>query len=358
MRRRHPILACGRDLRRRSIASGGFTLVELLVVIAIIGMLVALLLPAVQAAREAGRRSQCSSNLKQFGLAINTYHDTNKRLPPSALIAPEGNMLWVGYLGPFARILPYIEQGTVYGAMNPNTVYGDPNNVYAVGRSITIFFCPSEPETEPSFIPGFGDIGGNNYGFCMGDWYVWGGPNGTVQTRSAFGVNLARNWADFRDGMSQTLLMSEVKNYQPYIRDCGTLVNINNPNSIPPPEANPMTVAPEYLAHGCSFLLNAHSQWAEITVHHIGFTTAWPPNKVTPGGPGGGYPDVDLDSERERLGGPTYAAVTSRSYHPGGVQSLLADGSVHFTADKIDGRVWRALGTVATGDAVPGDTYQ
>jgi prepilin-type N-terminal cleavage/methylation domain-containing protein len=336
----------------------GFTIIELLVVIAIIGLLVAMLLPAVQAAREAGRRSQCSNNLKQFGLAIGMYHDTNKRLPPTALVVPQGGGLLVGYLGGFARILPFIEQSTVYYDMNPNTVYGDLNNVYAVGRSITIFFCPSEPNTEPATIAGFGTIGGNNYGFCEGDWYVWGGPNATVVSRSAFGCDLARNWAEFRDGLSQTLLMSEVKNYQPYVRDCGTLANINSPNNIPPPTANPLTVAPEYLANGCSFLLNAHSQWAEIAVHHIGFTTAWPPNKVTPGGPGGAYPDVDLDSMRERLGGPTYAAITSRSYHPGGVQSLLADGSVHFTREQVDGLVWRALGTVATGDGVPGDTYQ
>ena len=86
-------------------------------------------------------------------------------------------------------------------------------------------------------------------------------------------------------------------------------------------------------------------------MHHIGFTTAWPPNKQTPGGPGNLYPDIDIDSQRERIGGPTFAAVTSRSYHPGGVHSLLADGSARFVSNSTNGLVWRALGTVAGGEA-------
>jgi hypothetical protein len=163
---------------------------------------------------------------------------------------------------------------------------------------------------------------------------------------------MGRRWAEFTDGTGQTLLMSEVKNYTPYIRDCGSLKNIQDPNNIPPPTADPLTVAPEYGSVGCTFLLNAHSQWAEITVHHIGFTTAWPPNQRTPGGPGMAYPDVDLNSQRERIGGPTFAAVTSRSYHAGGVQSLMGDGSVRFVSSSIDGFIWRSLGTVAGGEAV------
>jgi hypothetical protein len=90
-----------------------------------------------------------------------------------------------------------------------------------------------------------------------------------------------------------------------------------------------------------------------MSVHHNGFTTAWTPNRATPGGPALTRPDVNVISVRERSGGPTFAAITSRSFHPGGVMSLLADGSVRFVPQTIDGAVWRALGTVAGGEVTP-----
>jgi prepilin-type N-terminal cleavage/methylation domain-containing protein len=339
--------------RRRS----AFTLIELLVVIAIIAILIALLLPAVQQAREASRRTQCRNNFKQLGLAIANYESAMTCLPPTAVVVLlPGNTLYTSYLGPHSRLLPYIEQGNTYNQINVNATYGDVANIPAVGRVTGLFLCPSEPNNAPVVNASFGTIGGVNYGFNMGDWYVWGGPTGTVPTRSAFGVNLSRRTSEFVDGLSQTLWMSEVKNMQPYIRDCGSLANINTPTNIPPPDADPLTVAPEYSASGCTFLLNAHSQWAELTVHHNGFTTAWPPNKRTPGGPGLSTPDVDINSQRERIGGPTYAAVTSRSCHIGGVHSLFGDGAVRFVSSSIDGRVWRGLGTVAGGEVV-GDAF-
>lgn len=342
--------------RCRSVRAG-FTLIELLVTIAIISILVALLLPAVQAAREAARRTQCRNNMKQLGIAIHNYVLTMSRFPPASDIAPQPDgFLLVGYMGGHARILPFIEQGAIWREMNMSDVYGDLDNVVAVGRVVNNFLCPDEINQQPFTLPSFGTIGGVNYGFCMGDWYVWDGlTTGSVPPRCAFGVNMGRRWADFVDGTTQTLLMSEVKNYQPYIRDCGTLVNIHDPNNVPPPNAVPLVIAPEYNSVGCSFLTNGHSQWAEIAVHHIGFTTAWPPNMVTPGGPGMAYPDVDLNSMRERLGGPTFAAVTSRSYHPQGLYSLYGDGSVRFTSSFMDGFVWRGLGSVAGGETIPGD---
>jgi hypothetical protein len=166
------------------------------------------------------------------------------------------------------------------------------------------------------------------------------------------GVNFARSWADFRDGLSNTLLMSEVKNYQVTVRDTGPLTLIHDPATVPPPNADPLTICPEYASSATTVFRKAHTQWAEMSVHHNGFTTAWPPNKQTPGGPGLVESDVDIISRRERLGGPTFAAITSRSYHPGGVQSLLGDGSVRFVASSIDGQAWRALGTVAGGEVI------
>ncbi len=338
----------------------GFTLVELLVVIAIIGVLIALLLPAVQAAREASRRTQCANNLKQLGIAIQNYELLLRGLPPGALVTRlPGGSIWTSYLGPHARILPFLEQNNVFAAMNIDTVYGDLLNKEAVGRVIDGFLCPSEVRREPLAHASFGNIGGVNYGFCMGDWYVWNGVDQPeVPTRAAFGVNLSRRWASFTDGLSHTLLMSEVKNYQVTIRDCGAFSQINDPDNVPPPTADPLAVCPEYQGGGsCVVFRNGHTQWVEMSVHHNGFTTAWPPNRVTPGGPGLTRPDVNVISVRERNGGPTFAAITSRSFHPGGVQSLLGDGAVRFVAQTVDGDVWRALGTVGGGEMVSAASF-
>lgn len=331
-----------------------FTLVELLVVIAIIGILVGLLLPAIQAAREAARRIECSNHLKQLGLATQNYELLLRGLPPAALVErrPDG-AIRTGYLGPHARILPFLEQTTVFSAMDIDTVYGDTFNREAVGRVIGGFLCPSEVQRELLDHAQFGQVGGVNYGFCMGDWFVWSGLDPPhVPTRSAIGTNLSRRWSDFTDGLSNTLLISEVKNWQVTLRDCGSLSQINHPQQIPSPTADPLAVCPEYQTGSCRVHRWGHTQWVELSVQHNGFTTAWPPNRITPGGASLEEPDVDMVSVRERLGGPTFAAVTSRSYHPGGVNSLLADGSVRFVSDSIEGTVWRALGTVAGGEVV------
>jgi hypothetical protein len=308
-------------------------------------------------AREAVRRAQCSNNLRQLGLALYGYESSMQGLPPSAIIwkAADGVTINTSILGPFTRILPYFEQGNVYGLVDTQQLYTNTDTFLASNNAVLpVLLCPSDPSQDSIQNSTFLNVTGNTYGFSMGDWYVWlgfnNGQNGGPPTRSAIGVNLSRRWADFTDGTSNTLLMSEVKNNQPYIRDCGRLANITDPNVIPPPDADPLTIVPEYMGTGCSVFTNAHSQWPEVTVHHIGFTTAWPPNKVTPGGPGFLYPDIDIDGERERIGGPTFAAVTSRSYHPGGVNSMMGDGSARFVSNSTSGIVWRALGTVAGGE--------
>ena len=146
----------------------------------------------------------------------------------------------------------------------------------------------------------------------MGDWYVWSGVTNSAGplTRSAIGVNLSRRWTDMTDGLSNTLLMSEVKNYQPTVRDCSTVANINDPNNIPPPDADPLAICPEYAGGGCAFFLNAHTQWAEMSVHHNGFTTAWPPNKENTRRPRHGAPRCQCVNARRRIGGPTFRAST------------------------------------------------
>ena len=336
-------------------ARRGFTLIELLVVISIIGVLIALLLPAVQMAREASRRIHCTNNIKQLGLAMHQYVDSFGVLPPTMVLAGSGTKVaWTSGWSVQMRILPAIGQGPSFNALNFSVAYQQHENTTVTSQVIPTFLCPSEANQQPTSHQTFGNVGVNNYGWCMGDWFVWGSFVGTEPNRSAFGPNQGRKWADFRDGLSQTLLLSEVKSYQPYLRDCGGLSVVNNADAIPGPNGDPNLVVPEYNGSGCTLKPDGHAEWVDGGVHHTGFTTAWTPNKATPGR---GYRDLDINGQREKVGGPTFAAITARSYHPYGVNVLLGDGSVRFVKTTIAGPTWRALGTVAGGEVVNSDSY-
>jgi prepilin-type N-terminal cleavage/methylation domain-containing protein/prepilin-type processing-associated H-X9-DG protein len=338
---------------RRTSASG-FTLIELLVVIAIIAILIAILLPAVQAAREAARRMQCTNNLKQIGLGLHNYEGSHGALPPQHVLSGSGTTVtWWGSWGPGPRILPYMEQGPMFDSINFSLPYNNPVNHTVAGLTLSVLLCPSEPNQQVA-THSFGLAGVSSYGFCMGDWYVWG-SFGSQPNRSAFTTNMSRRWADFSDGQSNTVLASEAKTYQPYLRDCGGLSQIKNPNNIPAPNADPYAIAPEYISGPCTLAGSGHSEWIDGHVHQTGFTTAWPPNKKTLGGPT--KVDTDLSGVREMHGGPTYAAITARSHHPSGVNALFGDGSVKFVKDSINGPTWRAMGTIASGEVISSDAY-
>ena len=170
----------------------GFTLVELLVVIAIIGILIALLLPAVQAAREAARRSQCSNNLKQLGLAVHTFHDVNKQLPPATLL-PGGVS---SYLTWAVFVLPYMEQQAVYSAFDPSQLINRALNpdgppVQPAGRFSVIpaFICPShrtfsQAVTTDNASPNTGGGSISDYAGCGGS----DDNSGFLVTKGANGV--------------------------------------------------------------------------------------------------------------------------------------------------------------------------
>ena len=347
----------------------GFTLIELLVVIAIIAVLIALLLPAVQAAREAARRIQCVNNLKQLGLAMHNYESTNGVLPPQMVLIfnNAGGVAWKSSWGASSRITPYLELGAVYNAINYTNKVSHPSNATAISTQLKVFLCPSEPNqqafTSTSSAGVSSTYGVSNYGWCEGTWYTFGGFACQVPTPDAIGSNLRRTFASFTDGLSNTLLGAEVKTYTPAYHDCGT---------VPPPgPASPYAYPdiPTVLASiaaaptsGCKvatapsgMLGGGHTHWSNGNSFYDGFTTALPPNTRSPAG----TPalDSDLSSEDEDDGGPTYAAITSRSYHPGCVNAVFADGSVHTVKDSINYQTWRALGTVGGGEVISSDSY-
>lgn len=337
----------------------GFTLIELLVVIAIIAVLIALLLPAVQAAREAARRAQCVNNLKQMGLGLHNYESVAGAFPPSNILAGAGNTVtWNGGFSVHTRILPFMEQGVAFNALNFTQNHLAWQNSSVVSMVLTSFVCPSDPNSAqrtpfPPFTKIPGTVGTTSYGFNIGDWYVFGGF-GTVDTRGVFGPNKSRRIAEFIDGTSNTLMATDVKIYEP-LRRCGTqFANINTPAPMPDPNADPFTIAPEYGSAACG-LGQSHTFWADGNAQETGMTTAWPPNKAIIGKFGEG--DLDLMTRLASQGGPTYAAINARSYHPGGVNSLLADGSVRFIKGTINGITWRALGTVTGNEVISADSY-
>jgi prepilin-type N-terminal cleavage/methylation domain-containing protein/prepilin-type processing-associated H-X9-DG protein len=354
----------------------GFTLIELLVVIAIIAVLIALLLPAVQAAREAARRMQCTNNLKQIGLASHNYESTNGRFQPSNILLEwkYPTVAWTNNWSALAKALPYAEGGNTYNAMNFTVKDSQPQNTTICGLVIKMFACPSDPNSQ-AFNDGGTVFGSTNYGPNDGDWYVFSWPDtpssqigsgGGMPSRGAFAVNQARSLAEFTDGTSNTILFSEVKTFQPRIK-CGSLFSsITSPAAGNFPGPNDPLPA-QYTSCGTPDD-KFHSRWSNGGVYHAGFTTAWPPNKSTStnvpagtiftfAGSRSGPVDTDIISANENDGGPTYAAFTSRSYHPGGVNALFADGSVHFIKSSVNGLTWRALGTVAAGEVLSSDSF-
>jgi prepilin-type N-terminal cleavage/methylation domain-containing protein/prepilin-type processing-associated H-X9-DG protein len=356
-----------RFVRRR-----GFTLIELLVVIAVIGVLMALLLPAINAVRGAAHRTQCQSNMKQIGLALIAYAQTNGVLPPGQIVRPDranpGRTLLNGWSAQ-ARLLPYLEGQNRMDLFNFELPYDNAANTTAGSVLMTVFLCPSDFNVDRHRTgSGYHNI---NYGVNRGDWYVFGGFSPTdytwdpnykyiAESNAPFGVNSSVGFEDIRDGVTKTVLVAEVKTYIPYFRRCRDLIfaPTDPGRPIPSPDVDPLTI-PQY--RGCSggeFKDAEHTEFHDGGVHQTGFTTAFPPNTRTGGANGSvPYADMDVVGIREREGGPTFAAVTARSYHSGGVNVCFGDGSVQFIGDGIDGLVWRGLGSINGNEVISGNSF-
>ncbi|MEC8556564.1 MAG: DUF1559 domain-containing protein [Planctomycetota bacterium] len=329
----------------RSLSRSGFTLVELLVVIAIISILVSLLLPAVQAAREAARRMSCSNNLKQIALATHNYHGNFRRFPSGGFYRRD---LTSDSWSVQARILPHLEQGNLQKLIDWGLAYSQQGNV--ARTRVPTYLCPSEVKDEERPSPKPNDPSFAyyplNYGANFGTWFV----HDPVHNRGGAGVfspnAYKRNMGSIVDGTSNTLMFSEVKAWNPYLRDS------RNPGvlGVQPPDS-----PAEVVGFGGNFKQNSgHTEWVDSRVHQTGFTTTFPPNTQVLYEAGGLVYDVDFSSSREgkSLTEPTYAAVTSRSYHTGGVNAGMADGSVHFVSENIDPTTWRGIGTRDGGEVV------
>ena len=324
-----------------------FTLVELLVVIAIIGVLVALLLPSVQSAREAARRNSCVNNLKQLTLALTNRESITGNYPASFEIDP-GTTLSTnnGSWSIQAKLLPFLEEGAAYATINFDLPWDHTDN-HASGvptRRVPMYLCPSEVN-DMVRTDSYGDpkVYPHNYGGNFGRWLVYDPTDSSNTGDGVFAVNSKLRAAQVQDGLSNTFAFAEVKAFTPYIRNTDTI-----PGPTIPDEVSQLPTDGKKKLGNDTNSNTGHTEWPDGRVHHSGFTSVFTPNTFVR------FEDHDIDVNTSKEGDsstrPTYAAITARSFHPGGVNVALLDGSVHFASDEVERDVWRAMSTRYGGE--------
>ncbi len=329
----------------------GFTLVELLVVIAIIGVMVGLLLPAVQSAREAARRMSCSNNLKQIGLALHNYHDTYGRLPfreggtsGSADGGSIGTTLQSNQnrASGFTMLLPFIEQTALWEQISQPLVhngvtyppFGDTPSDASVyppwATDIATYLCPSSPATK---LVAVGNYGLCHYAFSGGDssmFITWRSPstatNARTRVRGPVGYRANNNkFRDILDGLSNTIAIGESTTSLGGRLVLGGVARNQGMEVIDSPITCRLRVDPleprQYAASVATVSVSRGQRWASGSVAYVVVNTILPPNS----------PACTFESEFRSVG---QYPMTSR--HPGGVHALLCDGSVRFVTESID----------------------
>jgi prepilin-type processing-associated H-X9-DG protein len=280
--------------------------------------------------------------VRQLGAASQNYESTYKRFPSLGPFAPPngGNVAWSIH----SYILSFLEEDNIAKIINFKDVYD--NQPEVTGQKIATFLCPSDVNKDTPLIEndGLRTLWPVSYGFFYGTWLTYDPATGKGGDGAIVFNNSLRD-RSVTDGLSKTLLVGECKAGTPLSRDSGTPAD----TATPPPN----TVA-DLLAYVNAGTLKldpgpGHTEWVDARGYETGVTTTMTPNTkvlVT-----GGY-DVDFVSRRETTPavGPTFQAITSRSYHPGVVNVAMMDGSVHTIADDVELSVWRAMGTRAGGD--------
>lgn len=329
-------------------ARRAFTLVELLVVIAIIGVLISLLLPAVQQAREAARRMQCSNNLKQIGLSLHNYESTFLKFPPGDCSVPPTGGGEVPQASTNAFILPFLEQGNSYNTFDFNyQVNGNSANTQARIQVIAPFQCPSEVvDGSPQLVANVINAASANYMQCLGS-HAEQRPGSATQYHGVFFRNSATRFADIVDGTSNTAFYSEIKKGPNHTSSLKVVAAGKFDDFRVATRASGDWSGNDLLVHPAECENRSLSAWAYRGLQYYrGLLVAtYYTHTLTPNAKLRDCTDTTIYRGH----------LAPRSYHPGGVEIAFADGSVKFMADTVDANLFRALGSMQGGEVASGN---